>query len=63
MEIGEQEERQTRMLEAVFQEAIMKKLNEKDEEIQRMGKMNWVLQERVISLCIEQFRTSLSACD
>jgi E3 ubiquitin-protein ligase BOI-like protein len=53
LEIGEQEERQTRMLEAVFQEAIMKKLNEKDEEIQRMGKMNWVLQERVKSLCIE----------
>ncbi|XP_030942406.1 BOI-related E3 ubiquitin-protein ligase 1-like [Quercus lobata] len=53
LEIGEQEERQSRMLESVFQEAIMNKLKEKDEEIQRMGKLNWVLQERVKSLSIE----------
>lgn len=41
------------MILSAIQEAVLKKLREKDEEIQRMGKLNWVLQERVKSLYIE----------
>ncbi|KAK7362496.1 hypothetical protein VNO77_04611 [Canavalia gladiata] len=53
MELEEQRMRQSRMLVTAIQEAVAKKLKEKDEEIQRMGKLNWVLQERVKSLCVE----------
>ncbi|KAK7317914.1 hypothetical protein RJT34_02536 [Clitoria ternatea] len=53
MELEEQRMRQSRMLVTAIQEAVGKKLKEKDEEIQRMGKMNWVLQEKVKSLCVE----------
>ncbi|GAU22473.1 hypothetical protein TSUD_123600 [Trifolium subterraneum] len=45
--------RQSRMLACVIQETIGKKLKEKDEEIQRIGKLNWVLQEKVKSLSAE----------
>lgn len=41
------------MLACVIQETIAKKLKEKDEEIQRIGKLNWALQERVKSLSAE----------
>lgn len=53
VELEEQRMRQSRMLVTAIQSAVAKKLKEKDEEIQRMGKMNWVLQERVKSLCVE----------
>ncbi|KAG5010877.1 hypothetical protein JHK87_019392 [Glycine soja] len=53
MELEEQRVRQSRMLIAAIQEAVAKKLKEKDEEIQRVGKLNWVLQERVKNLCVE----------
>ncbi|XP_061366935.1 BOI-related E3 ubiquitin-protein ligase 1-like [Gastrolobium bilobum] len=53
MEMEEQKMRQSRMLMCAIQEAMAKKLKEKDEEIQRMGKLNFVLQERVKSLCVE----------
>ncbi|XP_027346637.1 BOI-related E3 ubiquitin-protein ligase 1-like [Abrus precatorius] len=53
MELEEQRMRQSRMLVTAIQEAVAKKLKEKDEDIQRMGKLNWVLQERVKSLCVE----------
>ncbi|TKY72335.1 BOI-related E3 ubiquitin-protein ligase 1 [Spatholobus suberectus] len=53
MELEEQKMRQSRMLVSAIQEAMEKKLKEKDEEIQRMGKLNWALQERVKSLCVE----------
>lgn len=45
--------RQSRILHSAIQEAMAKRLKEKDEEIQKMGKLNWVLQERVKSLCVE----------
>ncbi|XP_054778054.1 BOI-related E3 ubiquitin-protein ligase 1-like [Prosopis cineraria] len=45
--------RQSKALISGIQEAMTKKLIEKDEKIQRMGKMNWVLQKRVKSLCVE----------
>ncbi|KAK7368291.1 hypothetical protein VNO80_10316 [Phaseolus coccineus] len=53
MELEEQRVRQSRMLVKAIQEAVAKKLKEKDEEIQRVGKLNWVLQERVKSLSVE----------
>ncbi|XWS12293.1 hypothetical protein CRYUN_Cryun37aG0077000 [Craigia yunnanensis] len=52
-ELEERRKRQSRMLITAIQEGVMKKLKEKDEEIQRMGKLNWVLQERVKSLYAE----------
>jgi E3 ubiquitin-protein ligase BOI-like protein len=53
MELEEQKMRQSRMLACVIQETIGKKLKEKDEEIQRIGKLNWFLQEKVKSLSAE----------
>lgn len=53
MELKEQKMRHSRMLLGAIQEAMAKKLREKDEEIQRIGKLNMVLQERVKSLCVE----------
>ncbi|XVE51690.1 hypothetical protein DITRI_Ditri02bG0061800 [Diplodiscus trichospermus] len=53
LELEERRKRQSRMLITAIQEGVMKKLKEKDEEIQRMGKLNWVLQERVKSLYVE----------
>ncbi|CAN1846186.1 E3 ubiquitin-protein ligase BOI [Linum perenne] len=53
MELEERRRRQSRMLVSAIQEGIVKRLKEKDEEIQRMGKLNWVLQERVKSLYVE----------
>lgn len=49
----ELEERKSRMLISAIQETMEKKLREKEEEIERMGKLNWALQERVKSLCVE----------
>ncbi|XVF87076.1 hypothetical protein PTKIN_Ptkin18bG0091200 [Pterospermum kingtungense] len=53
LELEERRKRQSRMLITAIQEGVAKKLKEKDEEIQRMGKLNWVLQERVKSLYVE----------
>ena len=53
LELEETRKRQSRILITAIQERVMKKLKEKDEEIQRMGKLNWVLQERVKSLYVE----------
>lgn len=53
MELEEQKLRQSRMLACMIQETIAKKLKEKDEEIQRIGKLNWMLQEKVKSLSAE----------
>nr|XP_016435294.1 PREDICTED: E3 ubiquitin-protein ligase BOI-like [Nicotiana tabacum] len=53
LELEEQQKQQARMLVSAIGERVMKKMNEKDEQIQRMGKMNLVLQERVKSLYVE----------
>ncbi|XP_054800435.1 E3 ubiquitin-protein ligase BOI-like [Prosopis cineraria] len=47
MELEEQRMRQLTVLHSAIQEVMMKKLKEKDEEIQKIRKLNWVLQERV----------------
>ncbi|XP_010536507.1 PREDICTED: E3 ubiquitin-protein ligase BOI-like [Tarenaya hassleriana] len=53
MELEERQRAQTRILASAIQNAVAKKLKEKDEEIVRMGKLNWVLQERAKSLYVE----------
>ncbi|CAL0309171.1 unnamed protein product [Lupinus luteus] len=53
VELEEQKMRQSRMLLATIQETMAKKLREKDEEIQRIVKLNMTLQEKVNSLCLE----------
>ncbi|KAK8976542.1 hypothetical protein V6N11_049199 [Hibiscus sabdariffa] len=53
LELEERRKRQSRMLVRAIQQGVTKKLKERDEEIQRMGKLNWLLQERVKSLYVE----------
>ncbi|KAJ7969273.1 BOI-related E3 ubiquitin-protein ligase 1 [Quillaja saponaria] len=53
LEMEERRIRQSTMWLSAIQETVMKKLKGKDEEIQRMGKLNWVLQERAKSLSVE----------
>ncbi|CAL0334517.1 unnamed protein product [Lupinus luteus] len=53
MELSEQKMRQSRMLLGTLQDVTAKKLREKDEEIQRIEKLNMALQEKVKSLCVE----------
>ncbi|KAK9267122.1 hypothetical protein L1049_009541 [Liquidambar formosana] len=53
MELYERRKQHSRMLVTAVQEGVISKLKEKEEEIQRMGKVNWVLQERVKTLCVE----------
>ncbi|KAE8659605.1 putative BOI-related E3 ubiquitin-protein ligase 2 [Hibiscus syriacus] len=52
-ELEERRKMQSRMLITAIQEGAMKKLMEKDEEVQKIGKLNWILQERVKSLYVE----------
>lgn len=53
IEIEARQQTQTRMLASAVQNAIAKKLKEKDDEIVRVRNLNWVLQERVKSLYVE----------
>ncbi|PIN05502.1 putative E3 ubiquitin ligase [Handroanthus impetiginosus] len=53
MEIEERRKRFSRRIAAALQENIMKKLKAKEEEIEKIGKLNWALEERVKSLCEE----------
>ncbi|KAL1537579.1 RING-type E3 ubiquitin transferase [Salvia divinorum] len=52
-ELEERQRQQARLLAAAIGEGVMRKLQEKDEQIQRMAKLNLVLQERVKSLYVE----------
>ncbi|GER33178.1 SBP (S-ribonuclease binding protein) family protein [Striga asiatica] len=53
LELEERQMKQARLLAAAVGEGLMKKLREKDEQIQEMGKVNLALQERVKSLYLE----------
>ncbi|KAG6393901.1 hypothetical protein SASPL_144476 [Salvia splendens] len=52
-ELESRQKQQARILTAAIGEGVMKKLKDKDEQIQRMEKLNLVLQERVKSLYVE----------
>ncbi|CAH9141250.1 unnamed protein product [Cuscuta epithymum] len=53
MELEERQKQETRILVAAIGEEVMKKVMEKDEQIQAIGKLNIALQERVKSLYLE----------
>ncbi|GFP97878.1 probable boi-related E3 ubiquitin-protein ligase 3 [Phtheirospermum japonicum] len=53
MEIEERRKRYARRIAAVVEENMMKKLKARDEEIDKIGKLNYALEERVKSLCVE----------
>ncbi|KAL0310869.1 UNVERIFIED_CONTAM: putative BOI-related E3 ubiquitin-protein ligase 3 [Sesamum angustifolium] len=53
LEIEERRKRYCRRIAAALEENIMKKLKAKEEEIDKIGKLNWALEERVKSLCVE----------
>lgn len=53
MEIEERRKRYARSIVAVVEEGIRKRLRAKEEEIENIGKLNWALEERVKSLCVE----------
>ncbi|KGN66896.1 BOI-related E3 ubiquitin-protein ligase 1 [Cucumis sativus] len=53
IEMEMRKKRESGMLVRAIEERVVKKLKEKEEEIERMGKLNWVLQERVKRLCVE----------
>ncbi|XP_074331812.1 BOI-related E3 ubiquitin-protein ligase 1-like [Apium graveolens] len=53
MEIEERQKQQARILVSAIGERVMKKLQEKDEEIQKIAKLNHALQDRVKNLFVE----------
>ncbi|XP_059657392.1 BOI-related E3 ubiquitin-protein ligase 1-like [Cornus florida] len=53
LEIEERQKHHARLLISAIGEGIVKKMKEKDEQIQRIAKLNLVLQERVRNLCTE----------
>jgi len=52
-ELTEQRRRHARQVVATVEAAAGKRLRAKEEEIQRMGRLNWALEERVKSLYVE----------
>ncbi|GAA0185900.1 hypothetical protein LIER_33188 [Lithospermum erythrorhizon] len=53
LEIEERRKRYSRRIMAAVEQGIMKKLKAKEDEIQKIVKFNWALEERVKSLCVE----------
>ncbi|KAL3508268.1 hypothetical protein ACH5RR_027669 [Cinchona calisaya] len=53
MEMEERRKSYSRRIITAVEESIMKKLRAKEEEINKIGKLNWALEERVKSLCVE----------
>lgn len=53
MEIEEKRKRQARKILEAIEVGMMKRLRAKEEEIEKIGKLNWALEEKVKSLCIE----------
>lgn len=53
IEIEEKRKMQSMRIMEVFEQGVMKRLRVKDQEIEKIGKINWALEERVKSLCIE----------
>ncbi|XP_047975597.1 probable BOI-related E3 ubiquitin-protein ligase 2 [Salvia hispanica] len=53
LEIEERRKRFSRRIAAAVEENVLKKLKAKEEEAEKIGKMNYALEERVKSLCVE----------
>ncbi|CAL5402540.1 unnamed protein product [Camellia sinensis] len=52
-EVEERRKRYSRRIIAAVEEGIMNRLRSKEDEIEKIGKLNWALEERVRSLCLE----------
>jgi len=53
MEIEERKKQQLRRIMAAFGDAMAKKMREKEEQIEKIIKTNWELEERVKTLCLQ----------
>ncbi|KAF7834623.1 putative BOI-related E3 ubiquitin-protein ligase 3 [Senna tora] len=53
MELEEKRKRQARRVIEAIEAGMMKRLRAKEEEIAKIGKLNWALEEKVKSLCVE----------
>lgn len=53
LNIEERRKRNSRRLMAAVEEGISKRLRAKEEEIVKIAKLNWALEEKVKSLCVE----------
>lgn len=53
MEMEERRKSYSRRIITAVEETVMKKLRAKDEEIDKIGRLNWALEEKVKSLCVE----------
>lgn len=53
MEVEDRRKRQARRIVGRIEEEVVKRLRAKEEEIQKIGKLNWALEERMKSLCVE----------
>jgi E3 ubiquitin-protein ligase BOI and related proteins len=53
VELAEQRRRHVRQVVAAVEAGATKRLRAKDEEIARLGRLNWALEERVRSLSVE----------
>ncbi|GJV28720.1 probable BOI-related E3 ubiquitin-protein ligase 3 [Tanacetum coccineum] len=53
LEIEERRKRNSRRIMAAVEEGISKRLRAKEEEIIKIAKLNWALEEKVKSLCVE----------
>lgn len=53
LDIEERRKRNSRRLIAAVEEGISKRLRAKEEEIVKIAKLNWALEEKVKSLCVE----------
>lgn len=53
LEMEERRKRNSRRIMEALEESVMRKLRAKEDEIQTIAKLNWALEERVKSLCVE----------
>ncbi|CAL1391237.1 unnamed protein product [Linum trigynum] len=52
-ELEDKRKRQARRIIQMIEEGMLKRLKAKEDEIDKIGKLNWALEEKVKSLCIE----------
>ncbi|KAF4346395.1 probable BOI-related E3 ubiquitin-protein ligase 3 [Cannabis sativa] len=53
IEVDERRKKQARRIMEAIEIGMMKRLKAKEEEIEKIGKLNWALEERVKTLCVE----------
>ncbi|KAL1820904.1 hypothetical protein ACET3Z_015773 [Daucus carota] len=53
LELEERRKRNSKRIITAVEEGIAKRLRAKEEEIDKIGKLNWMLEDKVKSLCIE----------